>query len=157
MQNRALYFAFCEKKLFNFLLLNDVDTSSINAENLTRVRDFLHLYILYKKYKKYYNNILQFGKNCATMRITDRGLSKILKEGLITMPEFKFDIVKSFGLISENKSGWVKEVNLVSWNEKEPVYDIRVWQEGHDKLGKGITLTEVEMKNLKELLNSLDI
>ena len=82
---------------------------------------------------------------------------KILKEGKITMPEFKFDIVKSFGLISENKNGWIKEVNLVSWNEKEPVYDIRVWQEGHEKLGKGITLTEVEIKNLKELLNSLDI
>lgn len=85
------------------------------------------------------------------------GCLKFLKEVRFTMPEFKFDIVKSFGLISENKNGWVKEVNLVSWNEKEPVYDIRVWQEGHEKLGKGITLTEVEIKNLKELLNSLDI
>ena len=91
------------------------------------------------------------------MVLTDRGLSKILKEGMITMPEFKFDIVKSFGVISESNSGWIKEVNLVSWNEKEPVYDIRVWQESHEKLGKGITLTEVEIKNLKELLNRLDI
>ena len=42
--------------------------SSINEENLTRVRDFLHLYILYKKYKKYYNNILQFGKICVIIK-----------------------------------------------------------------------------------------
>ena len=73
------------------------------------------------------------------------------------MAEFKYDIVKTFGIVSDSENGWVKEVNLVSWNEKEPVYDIRVWQEGHEKLGKGITLTEVEIKNLKELLNSLDI
>ncbi len=73
------------------------------------------------------------------------------------MAEFKFDIVKNFGTVSDSNNGWVKEVNLVSWNEREPVYDIRVWQEGHEKLGKGITLTEEEIKNLKVLLNEMDI
>ncbi|MBQ8163567.1 MAG: hypothetical protein IJZ93_04280 [Clostridia bacterium] len=75
------------------------------------------------------------------------------------MADFKFDfeIVKNFGTVSESNNGWVKEVNLVSWNEREPVYDIRVWQEGHEKLGKGITLTEEELKNLKNLLNTMDI
>ena len=73
------------------------------------------------------------------------------------MAEFKYEITKELGVISENAKGWRKELNMVSWNDREPVYDIRVWQEGHDKLGKGITLTEAEMKNLKELLNSLDI
>ncbi|MBQ8546804.1 MAG: hypothetical protein IJ437_07695 [Clostridia bacterium] len=71
--------------------------------------------------------------------------------------EFKYDIVKAFGNVSENENGWIKEVNLISWNEREPVYDIRVWQEGHEKLGKGITLTEAEIKNLKALLNKMDI
>lgn len=73
------------------------------------------------------------------------------------MAEFKFDIVKNFGTVSDSNNGWIKEVNLVSWNEREPVYDIRVWQEGHEKLGKGITLTEEEIKNLKALLNEMDI
>ena len=73
------------------------------------------------------------------------------------MAEFQFDIVKNFGTVSDSNNGWVKEVNLVSWNEREPVYDIRVWQEGHEKLGKGITLTEEETKNLKALLNEMDI
>lgn len=71
--------------------------------------------------------------------------------------EFKYEIVKQFGAISENQGGWVKEVNLVSWNDREPVYDIRTWSENHEKLGKGITLTETELKNLKELLNSLEM
>ena len=75
------------------------------------------------------------------------------------MADFKFEIVKSFGVISnpDSSNGWVKEVNLISWNDREPMYDIRVWQESHEKLGKGITLTETELKNLKNLLNSLDI
>ena len=73
------------------------------------------------------------------------------------MPEFNFEIVKNFGTVSESNNGWVKEVNLVSWNGREAVYDIRVWQEGHEKLGKGITLTEQELKNLKALLNEMDI
>ena len=73
------------------------------------------------------------------------------------MAEFNFEIVKSFGTVSESNNGWVKEVNLVSWNDREPVYDIRVWQENHEKLGKGITLTDAELKNLKDLLNSMEI
>lgn len=73
------------------------------------------------------------------------------------MPEFKFEIVKNFGTISEGNGGWIKEVNLVSWNDREPIYDIRAWQESHEKLGKGITLTTEELKNLKELLNSMEI
>ena len=73
------------------------------------------------------------------------------------MTEFKYEIVKSFGTVSDNDNGWVKEVNLISWNESEPVYDIRAWKEDHEKLGKGITLTESQIKNLKELLNKMDI
>ena len=71
--------------------------------------------------------------------------------------ELKYDITKACGVLSTSARGWTKELNYVSWNDREPVYDIRVWQEGHEKLGKGITLTEVEIKNLKDLLNSLDI
>jgi len=44
----------------------------------------------------------------------------------------------------------------VSWNDNEPEYDIRDWSpEG--KPGKGVTLTSVELKALKELLSSIEI
>jgi hypothetical protein len=68
------------------------------------------------------------------------------------MPEIKFEIVKHIGVLSEAESGWKKELNQVSWNEKEPKYDIRDWNQSHDRMSKGITLTEEEVKELKKLL-----
>ena len=41
------------------------------------------------------------------------------------MAEFKYEIVKELGVISESAKGWTKELNLVSWNDKPPKYDIR--------------------------------
>jgi len=60
------------------------------------------------------------------------------------MAEFKYEIKEHIGIISENKSGWRKELNLVSWNGADPKYDIRDWAPEHEKMGKGITLTADE-------------
>ena len=64
----------------------------------------------------------------------------------------KFEIVNQLGVISEGKSGWTYEFNLVSWNGAEPKYDIRKWQK-HTRIGKGVTLTENELRKLKELID----
>ncbi len=72
------------------------------------------------------------------------------------MPEFTYEIVKSFGVVSEGAGGWAKELNLISWNGKEPKYDIRDWGPDHEKMGKGVTLTANDVKALKELLNGID-
>jgi len=69
------------------------------------------------------------------------------------MAEITFDIVKSFGVISEEKGGWRKELNMVSWNGRTPKLDIRDWSPDHAKMGKGITLTKDEAAKLVELLN----
>lgn len=71
------------------------------------------------------------------------------------MPEIKYEIVKNIGVISETDKGWKKEVNLVSWNEKAPKYDIRDWNENHERMGKGITLTEEEVNTLKNILENI--
>jgi len=71
------------------------------------------------------------------------------------MAEIKYEIVKEIGIISENATGWRKEINLVSWNDREPKYDIRDWSDGHEKMGKGITLSEEEVKVLCEILKNL--
>lgn len=68
------------------------------------------------------------------------------------MPEIKYEIVEHLGVISENDKGWKKELNLVSWNEREPKYDLRDWNETHEKMGKGITLSKEEAANLVEIL-----
>lgn len=70
------------------------------------------------------------------------------------MPEIKYEIVEKIGVLSTTDKGWSKELNLVSWNDREPKYDLRDWNENHDKIGKGITLTRDELDKLKETLDS---
>lgn len=68
------------------------------------------------------------------------------------MSDITFEIVDHIGVLSENAKGWTKELNKVSWNGAAPKYDIREWAPEHEKMGKGVTLTEEEAKKLKELL-----
>lgn len=68
------------------------------------------------------------------------------------MADFKYEIVEHIGILSESAKGWTKELNRISWNDGAPKYDIRDWAPKHEKMGKGITLSEAEMKKLKSLL-----
>ncbi|MDR2159387.1 MAG: hypothetical protein LBP23_04895 [Treponema sp.] len=68
------------------------------------------------------------------------------------MADFNFDVLKSYGVLSESRGGWKKELNLVSWNGREPKFDLREWEPGHEKMGKGITLSRDEAIKLMELL-----
>ncbi|MFJ8247088.1 YdbC family protein [Peribacillus asahii] len=67
------------------------------------------------------------------------------------------DIIQTNGILSQSAKGWKKELNLVSWNGKEPKYDLREWAPGHEKMGKGLTLTVEELKTLREILNGLEL
>lgn len=69
----------------------------------------------------------------------------------------KFEIKENHGILSENAKGWTKELNSVSWNDRPSKYDIREWDPEHEKMGKGITLSLEEMKELKEMINRLDL
>ena len=73
------------------------------------------------------------------------------------MAEIKFEIKETVGVLSETAKGWTKELNLVSWNDKEPKYDLREWDSTHEKMGKGMTLTVDELKKLKELLIGMEL
>ena len=66
--------------------------------------------------------------------------------------EFRFEIINRIGTISSSSSGWSVELNRVSWNGKEPKYDIRSWSPDHSRMGKGITLTERDIIALSDLL-----
>ena len=68
------------------------------------------------------------------------------------MADIKYEITEHIGVLSENAKGWKKEINRVSWNDREPKIDIRDWDPDHTKMGKGITLTDEEAQKLKELL-----
>ena len=73
------------------------------------------------------------------------------------MAELKFEITERLGVLSENAKGWTKELNKVSWNEREPKYDLREWNPDHSRMGKGITLTDEEVDTLKAILNGEEI
>jgi hypothetical protein len=73
------------------------------------------------------------------------------------MSEIKFEIIKKVGVLSKSDSGWEKQLNLVSWNERDPKYDIREWSPDGQKMGKGVTLSKEELMALKELLNKTEV
>lgn len=73
------------------------------------------------------------------------------------MANIKCEIVKEIGALSESSKGWKKELNLVSWNDNEPKYDLRDWAPEHEKMGKGVTLTVEELKKLKEILDGMEL
>ena len=73
------------------------------------------------------------------------------------MAEIKYEIKETIGTLSENNKGWSKELNLISWNDREAKYDLRDWAPEHEKMGKGLTLSLDELKELKKILDGMDI
>ena len=73
------------------------------------------------------------------------------------MPEFKYEVVETYGSLSESSKGWKKEIKLISWNQKEAKYDIREWSPDGEKMGKGVTLSKEEVINLRDLLNKINL
>lgn len=71
------------------------------------------------------------------------------------MADIKYDIIENIGVLSENTRGWTKELNLISWNNAKPKFDLRDWSPNHEKMGKGITLSNEELESLKELLEKM--
>ncbi|MGX7012842.1 YdbC family protein [Vagococcus silagei] len=68
---------------------------------------------------------------------------------------FSFEIMQEIGVLSENDKGWRKELNLVSWNDRPAKFDLRDWAPNHEKMGKGITLSNEEFAQLKEIINQM--
>ena len=69
------------------------------------------------------------------------------------MANIKFEITKQIGVLSESSKGWTKELNMVSWNGRDAKFDIREWSPGHERMGKGVTLTRDEAKLLSKLIS----
>lgn len=69
--------------------------------------------------------------------------------------EFSYEILEEIGILSENARGWRKELNLVSWNGNPAKFDLRDWAPNHEKMGKGVTLSNEEFESLKKLIESM--
>jgi len=64
----------------------------------------------------------------------------------------RFKIIDTIAVLSKNDRGWQKELNIISWNDAEPKYDIRSWKDDHSRVGKGVTLFEDEMVVLADAI-----
>ncbi|MBR1528692.1 MAG: hypothetical protein IJ642_05250 [Oscillospiraceae bacterium] len=73
------------------------------------------------------------------------------------MAELTFKITEHLGDLGDNGRGWTKELNLVSWNDRDPKYDLRDWSPDHSRMGKGVTLTADELVKLKEIIETLNL
>lgn len=69
--------------------------------------------------------------------------------------DFSYEILEEIAILSENAKGWRKELNIVSWNERPPKFDLRDWSPDHEKMGKGITLSNEEFEALKKAITSM--
>ena len=70
------------------------------------------------------------------------------------MRDFNYEIKKRLGILSQNGEKTL-ELNLVSYNGREPKIDLRRWDRngGEEKLLKGLTMTNEEAAALFEALN----
>ena len=73
------------------------------------------------------------------------------------MAEFKYEITERIAVLSTNARGWERQLNMISWNDHEPKYDIRDWSPDGTKMSKGISLSHDEMAVLKDILNELEL
>lgn len=67
--------------------------------------------------------------------------------------EIDFRIHEHIGVLETHENGWRREVNLVSWNGGEPKIDIREWSPDHERMTRGITLTEEKAEQLAKMLS----
>lgn len=71
------------------------------------------------------------------------------------MAEITCEIKRHLATICERGSGWTMELNLVSWNNASPKYDIRNWSPDHEKSSKQASFSIEELMSLKMVLNDI--
>lgn len=67
------------------------------------------------------------------------------------MAEITYDIVKHIGTVPTSNA-WEVQLNSISWNHRKPNFDLRKWNTETDKMSKGITLSEDELRGVYEIL-----
>lgn len=72
--------------------------------------------------------------------------------------ELNYKVIEKFGIL-DSDSKMPKELRLISWNGKDPVYDLRGWsvdENGVEKMTKGVTMDAEELQSLYEILKEMD-
>ncbi len=72
------------------------------------------------------------------------------------MAEIKYEIVQRIAVLSQRPRGWERQLNLISWNDAEPKYDLRDWSPDGSRMGKGISMTKAELATLRGILDEME-
>lgn len=59
--------------------------------------------------------------------------------------QITYEVIEDIADLGEPKKGWTKKLRLISWNNKDPKYDLRLWNDKNGRMGKGLTLSEKEL------------
>lgn len=73
------------------------------------------------------------------------------------LDKISYEVVEHLAVLSVTPKGWRKEINLVSWNDRPPKFDIREWSPDHTKMSKGLTFTNDELSELKKALAEIEL
>lgn len=65
---------------------------------------------------------------------------------------YNFKIHEEIAVISQKSGGWTLELNIVSFNGREPEYDLREWKDNHTRLHSGARFSESDLKTLMKFI-----
>ncbi|MDD2483809.1 MAG: PC4/YdbC family ssDNA-binding protein [Eubacteriales bacterium] len=71
--------------------------------------------------------------------------------------EVTFELVEHIGVFGKDTKGWTRELNKVAWNGGPAKFDVRNWDDKHQKMGRGITLTKEELAEFREILKDMTL
>lgn len=72
--------------------------------------------------------------------------------------DFKYEVVEECGSCSERSNGDVVKLRYISWNGRDPKYDLRVWStddDGNERCGKGVGLAGEELEEIYDIIGKL--
>lgn len=72
--------------------------------------------------------------------------------------DIKMNIIEECGACTARNNGDQIKIRFISWNDKDPKYDIRIWSkndDGTERCGKGFTLDGEELEEIHSLIDKL--
>lgn len=70
-----------------------------------------------------------------------------------------YAVLEECGTVATRRGGYELKLRYMSWNGRDPVYDLRPWKEtdtGEEICGKGITLSGEELEALFSVIKELE-
>ena len=72
--------------------------------------------------------------------------------------DINYEVLEECGSLSPRAKGDTVKLRYLSWNGRDPKYDLRLWStddDGNEKCGKGIGLTVEELEELYTVIGKL--